>query len=272
MRLLVTGATGLLGTSLCPMLNKEGWQFWACNSKIFDITNTKMVNEIMDKISLDFIIHLAGYTNIDQAEDNPKSAYSVNQLGTKNMARMAKKHDIPILYVSTDNIFDGKANRPYKTTDKANPINIYGKSKFLGEKEVIKTAKKHYILRTSWLYGQGGYVDAMLTFSNFRKEISVVDDQVGCPTRCDDVSRKIIEIIKEQKPYGIYHASSSGSATWASFTKKIFEIKKRNVEVVSIEKSDFPRPARRPHYCVLDSDNSLPNWENSLEEYLCAKN
>ncbi len=272
MRLLVTGATGLLGKSLCPMLDKEQWQYWACNSKIFDITNTKMVNEIMDKISLDFIIHLAGYTNIDQAEDNPESAFEVNHLGTKNMARIAKKHNIPILYVSTDNVFDGTANTPYKPTDKANPINVYGKSKLAGEEEIKKATKKHYILRTSWLYGQGGYVDAMLTFSNFRKEISVVDDQIGCPTNCDDVSKKIVELIKENKPYGLYHVSSSGSASWADFTKKIFEIKKRDVEVLSIEKSDFPRPAKRPKYCVLDSNNILPDWESSLEKYLCSKN
>ncbi len=270
MRLLVTGATGLLGKSLCPMLDKEGFLYWACNSKIFDVTNTKMVNEIMNKISLDFIIHLAGYTNIDQAEDNPQEAYRVNQLGTKNIVKIAKKHNIPILYVSTDNVFDGTSTVPYKTTDKANPINIYGKSKLAGEKEIIKTTKKHYILRTSWLYGTGGYVDAMLTFSNFRKEISVVDDQIGCPTNCNDVSRKIIEIIKEKKPYGIYNICSSGSASWADFTKKIFEFKKKNVEVLSIDKSDFPRPAKRPRYCVLDNDSSLPFWQDSLKEYLCG--
>ena len=112
----------------------------------------------------------------------------------------------------------------------------------------------------------------MLTFSNFRKEISVVNDQIECPTSTKDISTKIIEIIKENKPYGIYHVSSSGSASWADFTKKIFEIKKRNVEVLSIDKSDFPRPALRPKYCVLDSENALPNWENSLEEYLTNKN
>ena len=136
----------------------------------------------------------------------------------------------------------------------------------------MKATKKFYILRTSWLYGVGGYVDAMLTFSNFRKEISVVDDQVGCPTSCDEISKKIVEIIKENKPYGIYHISSSGSASWADFTRKIFEIKKRNVEVNVIDKSDFPRPAKRPKYCVLDSTYKLPDWKNSLEEYLTAKN
>ena len=132
MRILVTGATGLLGKSLCPLLDREGWQYWACNSKIFDITNTKMVNEIMNKISLDFIIHLAGFTNIDQAEDNPKKAFDVNALGTKNIASIAKKHNIPILYVSTDNVFDGKSNTPYKPSDATNPINVYGKSKLEG--------------------------------------------------------------------------------------------------------------------------------------------
>lgn len=268
MRIMLTGATGQLGKALCPKLDKEGFQYWACNSKIFDITNTKMVNEIAKKISLDFIIHLAGYTNIDAAEDNPNEAFRVNQLGTKNIAHIARTHDIPILYVSTNNVFDGENNIPYKPNDTTNPINVYGKSKLLGEKEVIKATKKHYILRTSWLYGQGGYVDTMLTFSNFRKEISVVDDQIGAPTRCDDVADKIIEIIKTNPKYGIYHITSSGQASWADFTKKIFEIKKRDVKVTSITKSDFPRPAKRPKYCVLENNNVLPDWQKSLEEYL----
>jgi dTDP-4-dehydrorhamnose reductase len=121
------------------------------------------------------------------------------------------------------------------------------------------------------LYGVGGYVDAMLTFSNFRKEISVVDDQIGCPTNALDLAKKIVEIIKDSKPYGIYHMSSSGSAGWADFTKKIFEIKKRNVAVTAIDKSDFPRPALRPKYCVLDSGDELPNWEESLDKYLSLK-
>jgi len=271
MRILVTGATGLLGKTLCPMLDKEGFEYWACNSKIFDVTNTKMVNEIMDKINLDFIIHLAGYTNIDMAEDEPEQAHLVNAIGTKNMAKVAKKHDIPILYVSTNNVFDGKSDKPYTPKDATNPINIYGKTKLEGEHEIMKATKKFYILRTSWLYGAGGYVDAMITFSNFRKEISIVDDQIGCPTSTKDVAEKIIEIIKENKPYGIYHIASSGSASWAEFTKKIFEIKKRNVMVNTIDKSDFPRPAIRPKYCVLDSFEKLPDWENSLEEYLTAK-
>lgn len=271
MRIMVTGSTGTLGKSLCPMLEKEGFQFWACNSKIFDVTNTKMVNEIMDKISLDFIIHLAAFTNIDAAEDDPEHAYDVNVTGTRNIANIAKKHNIPILYVSTNNVFDGKSEKPYKTTDATNPINVYGKTKLQGEREIIKATKKHYILRTSWLYGTGGYVDAMLTFSNFRKEISVVNDQIGSPTNVDDVSKKIIEIIKNKSPYGIYHISSSGSASWADFTRKIFEIKKRNVAVTAIDKSDFPRPALRPKYCVLEGEDMLPNWENSLEEYLSAK-
>ena len=268
---MVTGATGLLGKSLCPMLDNEGWQYWACNSKIFDVTNKKLVNEIMDKISLDFIIHLAAYTSIDGAEDNPELAYSVNRDGTRNIAHIAKKHDIPILYVSTDNVFDGTSDKPYKPEDKANPINVYGKSKLAGEQEIMKATKKYYILRTSWLYGEGGYVDTMLTFSNFNKEISVVNDQRGCPTSCYDVSKKIVEIIKENKPYGIYHVTSSGSADWMEFTKKIFEIKKRNVDVIAIDKSDFPRPAKRPKYCVLDSSEKLPNWEEALNNYLSTK-
>ncbi|MCD8025233.1 MAG: dTDP-4-dehydrorhamnose reductase [Candidatus Gastranaerophilales bacterium] len=273
MKILVTGASGLLGQELCPLLDEINVQYWATNSKIFDITNAKMVDEIMNKVNLDFIIHLAAYTNIDQAEVNSEEAFLVNHTGTKNMAKIAKKFDIPILYVSTSGVFDGTKSSPYKTTDQTNPINVYGMSKLKGEEEIRKITKKHYIIRTGALYGKGGsnYVDAMLTYSMFNSNISVVDDQVCCPTWTKDLSRQIIKIITENKPYGTYHISSSGHATWLELTKKIFELKKRNVFVTPIEKSDFPRPAKRPRFCVLDSENVLPSWEKSLEEYLLAK-
>ncbi len=273
MKILVTGATGLLGQELCPMLDEINAQYWATNSKIFDITNVKLVKEIMNKISLDFIIHLAAYTNIDLSETNREKAFAINFEGTKNMAKIAKKLDVPILYISTSNVFDGEQNTPYKTTDKPNPINIYGKSKLMGEEEIKKITKKHYILRTSNLYGKGGtnYVDAMLTYSMFKSDISVVDDEISTPTWTKDLSKEIIKIITEKRPYGTYHATSSGKTTWSELTRKIFEVKKRNIFVTAIDKSDFPRPAKRPKYSILDSENSLPYWEQSLEEYLLAK-
>lgn len=270
MRILVTGATGLLGQELCPMLEKQGWLFWATNSKIFDITNIKMVNEIINKVSLDFIVHLAAYTNIDQAEVSKKEAFNVNHIGTKNLAQIAKKFDVPILYVSTDCVFDGEKNTPYTTEDPVNPINVYGESKLKGEEEIRKLCKKHYIVRTGWLYGKGGksFVDTMLTFSSLRDEISIVDDQVGCPTWTKDVARQIVSLIKGEKPYGTYHISASGQANWSEFTKKIYELKKRSTTVKSIPTSDFPRPAARPKFCVLESNCKMPSWEESLEKYL----
>ncbi len=269
MRILVTGATGLLGQELCPLLEKEGHQFWATNSKIFDITNKKLALEIMDKVSLDLIIHLAAYTNIDQAEVSKKEAMNVNYTGTKNMAKIAKKLDVPIIYISSDSVFDGSKNTPYKVTDETNPVNVYGLSKLKGEEEIRKL-KKHYILRTSTLYGKGGknYVDTMITFSMLSNSISVVDDQILAPTWTKDLSDEIIKIINDKRPFGTYHLTSSGEAKWSDFTKKIFEIKKRNINVSSIEKSDFPRPAKRPKYSILDSGNTLPHWEESLEKYL----
>lgn len=273
MRILVTGATGLLGQELCPMLEKEGHQFWATNSKIFDITNKKLAEEIMNKVSLDLIIHLAAYTNIDQAEVSKEEAFNVNHIGTKNMAHIAKKLDVPIIYISSDSVFDGGKNTPYKTTDKTSPVNIYGLSKLKGEEEIRRLTKKHYILRTSTLYGKGGknYVDTMITFSMLSNSISVVDDQILAPTWTKDLSDEIIKIINEKRPYGTYHVASSGEAKWSDFTRKIFEIKKRNIDVMSIEKSDFPRPAKRPRYSVLDSENILPDWEASLEKYLMSR-
>lgn len=273
MRILVTGASGLLGQELCPLLEQEGWQFWATNSKIFDITNEKLVQEIMSKVSLDFIIHLAGYTNIDLAEKNKKQAFAVNQAGTRNIAKIAKKLDVPILYISTDCVFDGEKDTPYKISDATNPISVYGQSKLMGEVEIKKLCKKYYIIRTSWLYGRGGknYVDMMLTFSSLSNEISVVDDQIGTPTWTKDLSLEIIKMIKEQKPYGTYHITSEGSTNWSNFTKKIYELKHRQTKVNSINKSDFPRPAKRPKFCVMDNSISLPKWEESLEQYLIGK-
>ncbi|MBE7706540.1 MAG: dTDP-4-dehydrorhamnose reductase [Cyanobacteria bacterium SIG30] len=273
MRILVTGSTGLLGQELCPMLEREGWQFWATNSKIFDVTNEKAIKEIMDRVSLDFIIHLAGYTNMDQAEIEQETAYAVNYRGTKNLAKIAKKHDVPILYISTDCVFDGNRNTPYKTTDATNPISVYGRSKLMGEEAIKELCSKYYIIRTSWLYGSGGknYVDAMLTFSSLMGEINVVDDQIGSPTWTRDLCNEIIKIIKENKPFGTYHITSSGATNWSNFTKKIYEIKKRPTKVNSIDKSDFIRPAKRPKFCVMDTSVELPNWEESLENYLIGK-
>ncbi len=273
MRILVTGATGLLGQELCPMLDEIGAQYWATNSKIFDITNEKMVNEIMNKVSLDFIIHLAAYTNVDKAEVAKEEAFKVNHIGTKNMARIAKKLDVPILYISTSSVFDGENDTPYKPCDKTHPINVYGMSKLKGEEEIRKITKKHYIIRTGSLYGKGGnnYVDAMLTYSMFNNDISVLDDEISSPTWTKDLSKEIIKIIMEHKPYGTYHIASSGKASYYELTKKIFDIKKRNVNVKRIEKTDFPRPAKRPKYSVLDSENLLPDWQESLRNYLLTQ-
>lgn len=272
MKILVTGSTGLLGQELCPLLEKEGHQFWATNSKIFDITNDKLAKEITNKISLDLIIHLAAYTNADMAEINKEDALKVNVQGTKNMAKIAKHLDVPIIYISTDNVFDGEKSTPYKTNDKANPINVLGYSKLKGEEEIRKHTKKHYILRTGTLFGQGkDYVNSMITFSMFNSSISVVDDQILSPTWTYDLSKEIINIINDKRPYGTYHIANSGQTNWTDFTKKIFEIKKRNISVAPIENSDFPRPAKRPKYAVLDSNVTLPDWEESLEKYLLAK-
>lgn len=273
MRILVTGASGLLGQELCPMLDTIGAKYWATNSKIFDITDTRMVNEIMNKVSLDLIIHLAAFTNVDLAEVNQKEAFKVNHIGTKNMAKIAKKLDVPIVYISTSSVFDGKTDKPHKTTDITNPINVYGMSKLMGEEEIRKITKKHYIIRTSTLYGKGGsnYIDAMLTYSMFNNNISVVDDQILSPTWTKDLCKEIIKIITGNKPYGTYHIASNGQASWPEITKKIFNVKHRNIFVTPIEKSDFPRPAKRPKYELLDSENILPSWDVSLEEYLLTK-
>ena len=269
MKVLVTGANGMLGQDLCPILEDCGHEVIETDLPEIDITKPDVILDVLSSEKPDAVIHCAAYTNVDKAEEDIESARLINKTGTKNVAEVCAKLDIPIVYISTDYVFDGKSNVPYLPNSLKNPINNYGLTKSEGEDEVRKLCEKYYIVRTSWLYGHHGknFVETMLSLAN-KDELKVVDDQTGCPTWTVELSNGIAKILEENKPYGIYHVCGSGSTTWYGFAKQIFEFSKLNVNLLPCKTEEFPRPAARPHYSVMNNDKICRDWKLALKDYL----
>ena len=216
------------------------------------------------------IIHCAAYTNVDKAEEDKDNAFLINEKGSENLAKVSGENSIPIVAISTDYVFDGTANKPYTPEDKTNPINVYGASKLAGELAIQKYNPMHYITRTSWLYGIHGknFVETMFSLAEKLPQLKVVNDQIGCPTWTVALSYGILNLIRQEMPYGIYHLCGSGYTSWYEFAKKIFELSNTDKTVIPCSTEEFPRPASRPKYSVMDNSEMLPAWEDSLKNYL----
>ena len=268
MKILVTGAKGMLGQDLCPILEDEGYEVIETDVDTLDITNPDNVRKVLTENKPDYVIHLAAYTNVDKAEEDEKTAYKINAEGTKNLAKTCKELDITIIYISTDYVFDGTKKGKYLPLDTPNPQNIYGKTKLAGEIEVAKN-EKYYITRTSWLYGIHGknFVETMISLKD-KEEVKVVDDQIGCPTWTVELANGIVKIIKNQMPYGIYHVCGSGETSWYGFAKKIYELGGWSVNLKPCTTQEFPRPAKRPENSIMENNNLCRNWQTALKEYM----
>ncbi|CAN5300630.1 dTDP-4-dehydrorhamnose reductase [soil metagenome] len=279
MNLLVTGAGGMLGQTLCPYLAKRGHSVAAFGKEEFDITDQPAVQRIIEEQRPDLIVHCAAYTLVDQAETDVDLAFAINERGTENVAIAAGKLGIPMLFVSTDYVFDGSSATPYTINCQTGPISIYGKSKLAGELAVKRHCPNHYIVRTSWLYGPYGrnFVDTIYKLAEERDQIKVVADQVGSPTSTITLSEMIADLIASKR-CGVYHATDDGVTTWYDFAREIvkhLESKGKKVEVWPIETKDMPRPAPRPAYSALDKSElvavlgrPLTPWQEALHEYL----
>ena len=267
MRVLVTGANGMLGQDLCPILEDNGYEVIETNKNILDITDSKATEIFILEKRPDIIIHCAAYTNVDLAESNYSDAYAVNVTGSEIVAKAAKQIEASLVYISTDYVFDGTKNSPYLPSDIPNPINNYGKTKYLGEEVVKKYCKKYYIIRTSWLYGHHGnnFVEKIISLKD-KEKILVVNDEIGCPTWTVDLSNAIIDILNE--PYGIYHACGNNSTSRYDFAKEIFKQLGIKVNLVPCSSKEFKLPAKRPKFSVLGDNKSCRNWDKALKDYL----
>lgn len=287
MVVLVTGAKGQLGEALQFVSNlnsktnfnnqeNEPIHFYFYSSSELDITNKLAIEKVFLKVKPNFCINAAAYTAVDKAESEQEKAYAVNVIGAKNIAEVCNSFNSTLIHVSTDFVFDGNKTSPYNEDDITNPKGIYGVTKREGELEIIKSLKQYFIIRTSWLFSSFGknFMKTMLRLSKERNSLSIVNDQIGTPTNAIDLAEVIIKVIQSQsKAYGIYHFSNEGYCSWYDFAKKIFEINKVKIDLKPIPSIDFPTPAERPKYSVLDKSKikkvfniKIRSWQDSIEK------
>lgn len=268
-RILVTGANGMLARDLCPMLEDADFEVIETTRNELDVTDELQVRRVISDVKPDYVIHCAAYTNVDKAEEEPYTAELVNAKSAEYIAKVCNSNNAIMIYISTDYVFDGTKKTPYFPDDTTNPTGAYGLSKLHGEEAVRKFCPSHYIIRTSWLYGHHGknFVETMISLAE-KTELKVVDDQVGCPTWTVDLSDAIISFIDEEPPFGTYHACGAGSTSWYGFAKEIFDLMSLNVNLIPCTTEEFPRPAKRPAYSVMDNEGLLRDWKQALQEYI----
>lgn len=278
MRVLVTGANGQLGSDIILELEKRKIDYIASDISNLDITINEMVEDFFNINGPTHVIHCAAYTAVDKAEDEENICRKINVHGTENLVNICKKLNIPLMYFSTDYIFGGDGDKPYKIDDPANPLGVYAKTKYEGELKVAEL-DKFFILRISWVFGKNGnnFINTMLRLSEERDELKVVNDQIGSPTYTKDLAVLACDMINTEK-YGIYHATNEGYVSWFDFAKKIFELTGKKTKVLPISSEDYNSKAKRPKNSRLDKSklvemgfNLLPTWEDALIRYLKEK-
>ena len=247
MKVLVTGTKGQLGYDVVNELEKRGHTAVAVDIEEMDITDAVSVERVITEAEVEAVIHCAAYTAVDAAEDNVEICRRVNAEGTKNIAKVCKKLDLKMIYISTDYVFDGEGERPWEPDDERHPLNVYGQTKYEGELAVEKYLEKYFIVRIAWVFGVNGknFIKTMLKLSETHEELNVVDDQVGSPTYTYDLAVLLVDMVESDK-YGRYHATNEGLCTWYEFAKEIFRQAGVEVKVNPVTSDMFPAKAKRP--------------------------
>ena len=286
-RYLVTGCKGQLGYDIVRELNSRGiYDILALDVDDMDITDSRIVNKIVEEYKPEYIFHCAAYTAVDKAEESQDLAYKINVEGTRNLSQAARNVGAKFLYVSTDYVFDGTNKETYNPEDKTNPKSIYGKTKLMGELEALKN-EKTFVVRTAWVFGINGnnFIKTMLNLSKNHNELTVVNDQIGSPTYTVDLAKLLVDM-SETENYGIYHATNEGYCSWAEFAEYILRDTKTVVNKSTTE--DYYKPqyekaeaegrklyiAERPRNSRLNKDklekngfSKLPEWQNAVDRY-----
>lgn len=258
MRLVVTGAGGMVGSEVSRQAMRRGWDCIAFTRSDLDISEDSAVSSAIITAKPDVVINAGAYTAVDRAEAEEDKATLVNGHGAANVARAAQAAQAGIIHISTDYVFDGEANEPYRPSDRTNPINAYGRSKLSGEIKVRSACQRHLIVRTSWVYSHEGhnFVRTMLRLGAAENEIKVVDDQHGSPTSAADLAGALVTaaqvMYKNPSLAGTYHFTNSGVATWYDFARTIFELRGLTVPLRPLSTAEYPTPAMRPLWSVLD--------------------
>ena len=290
MRILVCGASGQVGHELVDRAHAYGLEALGMARGQLDITNADQVVQAVSRFKPRLIINAAAYTHVDNAETHSEQAYAVNRDGAAILAEAARKAAIPLLHISTDYVFSGEAQTPYKETDEVAPTGVYGASKLAGEAAIQAVLDQHVVLRTSWVYGVHGhnFVKTMLRLGRQRDSLSVVADQFGCPTQAGSIADVLLQLAQRYAregtlAWGIYHYSGRSFCTWFDFAVEVFRqaeakgILPKQPQVSSITTAQYPTPARRPVWSVLDCSKfettfgmATHDWHDDLAPVLDA--
>ena len=277
--LLVTGSKGQLGLELASLeSNFLNYTFFFTDKSLLNITNFNEVEKFVLNNEIAIIINCAAYTNVDLAEDEADLANEINHLAVQNLAKIAKKHCVKLIHISTDYVFDGVSKTPYLENSVTNPQNVYGVSKLKGEKAMLAlNPANSIVVRTSWLYSRFGnnFVKTILKLSKEKDNISVVSDQIGSPTNAHDLAKTILQIIPFLKSEGVelYHYANKGECSWFQFAEEIIKLSKNNCLVEPIPASEFNSKAKRPNFSLLNTEKieqkfklKIPHWKVSLKK------
>ncbi|MDC0584500.1 dTDP-4-dehydrorhamnose reductase [Bacteroidales bacterium] len=283
MKILVTGSKGQLGSELAVLASENApYDFLFHDVETLDLTNEPEVISFIVAEKPDMIVNCAAYTAVDKAEEDIDNAKKINHDVPVFLAKQCAEHGIGFIHVSTDYVFNGQTYIPYKESDPVSPASVYGQTKLDGENGILAN-NTAVIIRTSWLYSSFGnnFVKTMLRLGESKDELGVIFDQVGTPTYARDLARAIVEILKHVEKHkisdvaGVYHFSNEGVCSWYDFAKSIFELSKVECRVNPIETVQYPTPAKRPHYSVLNKAKiketfgiEIPYWKDSLRNCL----
>jgi len=271
MKILVVGAKGMLGGMLVEVLADHKVIAW--DREEVDITNRNEVLEKIGELKPEVIINTAAYTDVDKAESEPEKAFLVNEAGVRNLVEIARVIGAKVAHYSTDYVFSGEKEEGYKEDELfGKPLNVYGESKLAGEKVLRESGASYYLIRTAWLYGPNGdnFVNKMLELAQDKEELNVVDDQNGSPTFTKDVAEFTRKLLEENYEPGVYHAVNTGVASWYELAREIFKIAGVDVKVQAVGSEEFPRPAKRPAFSILQNTKGpkMRLWPEALREYI----
>lgn len=285
MKVFVTGVNGQLGFDVMRELEKRGYNdAVGVDIEEMDITDSESVDRVISDAKPDVVIHCAAWTAVDLAEDEDKKdkVHLVNAVGTENIAKVCKKLDCKMIYISTDYVFDGQGTRPWEPDDERNPLNVYGQTKYEGELAVEEWLEKYFIVRIAWVFGQNGknFVRTMLNLGKTHDKLTVVGDQIGSPTYTPDLARLLVDMAESDK-YGIYHATNEGFCSWYEFACEIFrqasefDSDYKNVSVSPVTSDKYPSKAKRPSNSRMNKEKltengfeRLPVWQDALIRYI----
>ena len=282
MKTIIIGANGQLGSDIVEVFGNDN--VVPLTHSDIEITDTDFVNHVFKKFKPNKVINAAALSNVSECEKNPKKAFEINALGVRNLAIACREVGATLLHISTDYVFNGSKCTPYTENDLPNPLNVYGVVKLAGEHFIKAILEKHFIVRTSGLYGAhpcrskgGNFVDKVIAMSKRQKEIRVVYDEVLTPTYTRDLAIKIKELIETDK-YGTYHITNRGECSWYEFAQAIFSFLKTNIKLIRIGQKEFMSSVKRPAYSVLANEklktigiDTLRPWQEALKDYLREK-